>query len=109
MNDFKDSLYKLIGNQIKSRREELRMNQADLSAKLNISRSSISNIEVGRHQVPLFTLYEIAKELKMDVKNLIPSLEEVTVFATKDFKDYSTYLSTTDLDSDKINKYISNI
>lgn len=112
MSNFKDSLYKLIGDRIKSRREQLNMNQLELSDKLNISRSSVSNIEVGRHQVPLFTLYEISKVLELNIKDLIPSFDEVTAHTTNDFNDFSSYLNTTNLDideKDKLKNYISNI
>lgn len=112
MSNLKNSLYKLIGDRIKSHRERLNMNQLELSDKLNISRSSISNIEVGRHQVPLFTLYEISKVLELNIRDLIPSFDEVTAYTTNDFNDFSSYLNTTNLDideKDKLKNYISNI
>lgn len=112
MDDLKESLYKIIGERIKARREELKINQSELSNKLQLSRSSVSNIEVGRHQVPLFTLFEIAKELDLNIRNLIPDFDEISAFATNNYIDFSLYLNNTNLDTiqkDKLNDYISNI
>ena len=101
----------MIGGRIKSNRESINLSQLELSEKLHISRSSISNIEVGRHQVPLFTLYEISKELNVNIKDLVPTFDEVTAFTTGNYHDFTTYLSS-DLDSNeksKLNEYLSNI
>lgn len=53
------------------------MSQEDLSKALNLSRSSLSNIEIGRHQIPLIVLYELSKILSLDLHKLIPTLIEV--------------------------------
>ena len=109
MNDFKDSLYKVIGEKIKSRRQELGISQLRLSKDLelssesfHLSRSSISNIEVGRHQVPLHVLYSICQLLKFDVKELIPSHKEVTQFADSEVSNYKDYLDKNNLNKKEI-------
>lgn len=119
MNNFKDSLYKVIGEKIKSRRQELGVSQLKLSEDLNafsdsfqLSRSSISNIEVGRHQVPLHVLYSICQLLKIDVKDLIPSYSEVTLFADSEISNYTEYLTDNNLNKkviQSIDKAIKNI
>lgn len=112
MNTIRNSLYKIIGSKIKLKREELRISQAELSEKLNLSRSSISNIEIGRHQIQLTTLYEIAIELGIDIKNLIPDILEINTYSKYDSKDYSVYLNNQNLDSNQktvLTEFISNI
>lgn len=111
MSLIKEALYQMIGSRIKSHRESTDLSQLELSEKLHISRSSISNIEVGRHQVPLFTLYEISKELNVNIKDLIPTFDEVNAFSTGNYQDFSTFISS-DLDSSeksKLNEFLSNI
>lgn len=104
MSDYKDSLYKIIGEKIKSKREDLDLSQLQLSKKLNISRSSISNIEVGRHQIPLFVLYDLSKIFKCEVKEFIPNDDEVINFSRSNNKNYDTYLKSQPLKVEEINE-----
>lgn len=48
------------------------MSQDDLAASVALSRTSITNLESGRQQVPLHTLYEIAEALGSSLKELLP-------------------------------------
>jgi transcriptional regulator with XRE-family HTH domain len=112
MTDYKEVLYKIIGERIKSQREDLNISQLELSQKLDISRSSISNIEVGRHQIPLYLLYQISKEMNIDIKNLLPDYSDIIKLATTNETDYSTYLRSETLNEDvkeKLNNMINNI
>lgn len=119
MIDYKDSLYKVIGEKIKSRRQELKISQLklsedlkNLSENIELSRSSISNIEVGRHQIPLHVLYAICQLLKLDVKEILPSYEEIVQFATSDTSNYSEYLKSNNLNKNtlkSIDELIKNI
>jgi len=104
MSDYKDSLYKIIGEKIKSKRENLDLRQLQLSKKLNISRSSISNIEVGRHQIPLFVLYDLSKIINCEVKELLPDYDEVINFTNSKNKNYDTYLKSQPLKVEEINE-----
>lgn len=103
MKDNKLSLYKVIGQKIKSKREDLKISQLELSENLDISRASISNIEVGRHQIPLHVLYEVSKVLKLDVQELLPSYNEILQFAASDISDYSTFLKNEKFNKKEIN------
>lgn len=78
MQDFKTTLYQIIGDRIKLKRKELKISQVSLSNDLDLSRSSLSNVEVGRHQTPLHVLYQIAELLTLDINELIPSPKELT-------------------------------
>ena len=99
MQDFKSILYKIIGDRIKSKRKELGLSQDDLSKHLNLGRSSISNIEIGRHQIPLSVLYELSILLKINVHNLLPTYEEVVELLNSKIKEYSKILEAKDLNS----------
>jgi Predicted transcriptional regulators len=112
MKDYKDALYKIIGNRIKSLREDLGQSQYELSQKLEISRSSISNIEVGRHQIPLYLLYEISEVLRTDIKLLLPTPDEINSFMNNDANDYSALLNSIPLEDKQkeiLNQVIKNI
>jgi transcriptional regulator with XRE-family HTH domain len=65
-----------LGMKIKRRREELDMTQADLAARVGISRVHLANIESAdtakHHRSPsLATLEKIAKALKSKVTELL--------------------------------------
>lgn len=98
MNDFKDSLYKIVGEKIKAKREKLQITQKHLSENLGISRASVSNIEVGRHQVTLANLYDISKILKIDICDLLPKYDEIVFLVNSKVLDYTTHV-----DKDKFN------
>lgn len=104
MRDFKGILYYMIGNRIKSLRTERSLSQGDLSLQLNLSRASISNIELGRHQIPLFLLYELSLYFKIDIHDLIPSIEEIQSNLNSNSPELSKILDTQNLDlSQKVN------
>jgi len=104
MRDFKGILYYMIGNSIKSLRTERSLSQEDLSLQLNLSRASISNIELGRHQIPLFLLYELTLYFKIDIHDLIPSIEEIQSNLNSNSPELSKILDKQNLDlSQKVN------
>lgn len=81
MTDFHTALYKLIGEKVRDRRCDLGFSQEELSRKIDvISRASISNIEVGRHQAPLHVLSHISKALNTEMHFLLPTHSEVQMF-----------------------------
>jgi transcriptional regulator with XRE-family HTH domain len=77
MASFNSILYEILGERIKNKREELDLNQNDLSEKINIGRTSISNIEKGRQQPPLHILYEICNALDVDIHTILPTFSEI--------------------------------
>lgn len=99
MQGFKDALYELIGRRVKSLRKQSEFSQEDLSNFLELSRSSISNIESGRHQIPLSTLYELSHLFKIGIHDLIPSYDEVSNFLNSKITDYTELLEAQDLNS----------
>ncbi len=109
MASFNTILYQIVGERIKKRRESIGLNQNDLSEKINIGRSSISNIEKGRQQPPLHTLFEICKVLDMDVQTILPTYAEVQEKVSNNTNDlYATFLENIDI-TDYSRKVIENI
>ena len=98
MRNFKDILYYMIGNRIKSLRTERGLSQEDLSVRLNLSRASISNIELGRHQIPLFLLYELSLFFNIGIYDLIPTNEEIQSNLNSSNPELSKILDTQNLD-----------
>jgi len=47
------------------------MTQSDLAARLNFSRGSVANIELGRQRMLLHTVYEIAEALDCTIADLL--------------------------------------
>ncbi|MFC7680303.1 helix-turn-helix domain-containing protein [Paenibacillus sp. GCM10028914] len=52
-------------------RKSKKMTQSQLASNLNLSRSSVSNIEKGIHHVQIHLLYKIAVALDTNVQNLL--------------------------------------
>jgi len=84
MLNFNSVLYKILGNRIKNRREDLKINQTDLGEKVGIGRSSITNIENGRQKPPLSIIYKICRELDIDVHTILPTYGEVEEIINSD-------------------------
>jgi transcriptional regulator with XRE-family HTH domain len=92
MEDFKIVLYQILGERIKLRRAELGLSQEYLAKEVNLGRTSISNIESGKHQVPLSTLYLLSKVLDIDIHLMLPTYmeiaEKVETLNTDDIDEY---------------------
>jgi len=84
-----ENLYIIIGERIRNRRKELKYKQEQLANNIGINRTSISNIEKGRHQAPLHLLYKISIFINMDIYDLIPTKDEII---RQDFVEESTSL-----------------
>jgi len=77
MSDVHPSLYVVIGKKIKHLRTLSGLNQEDLSKMVGIGRTSISNIELGRHQAPLHLIYRICCALEVEIHTVIPTFREI--------------------------------
>jgi transcriptional regulator with XRE-family HTH domain len=71
------NLYEIIGNRIREFREKKQWTQAELSERLQITRSSITNIESGRQKIQLDTLYQIALALNVEIELFLPTLNDL--------------------------------
>ncbi|GAB5400976.1 MAG: hypothetical protein Aureis2KO_25610 [Aureisphaera sp.] len=72
----KQAFYKLIGSNIKKLRKKNKIGQEDLAARIYLSRSSLSNIEIGNQQPSLHAIFEIAIALNCDVNDILPTILE---------------------------------
>lgn len=69
-----------FGKRLQNARKESprgRVQQDALAVALDVSRTSISNIERGQHRVFLDQVYAAARELGVSVAELLPTMEEV--------------------------------
>lgn len=70
-----DPLYKRFGKLVQLHRKRLPgMTQDRLASLVQLSRTSITNIEQGRQHVSLHQLYSIAEALKVQPEVLLPTL-----------------------------------
>lgn len=67
-----DALYQLVGERIRDARNRASLSQAKLAEKLQMSRTSVVNIEAGRQRLPLHVLWQVAEELGTEAALLLP-------------------------------------
>lgn len=71
-----DTLYQLVGERIRNARNLAGLSQAALAKKLDMSRTSVVNIEAGRQKPPLHIIWQIAEEVGTEAALLIPNQTE---------------------------------
>lgn len=67
------SFYKVFGAMLSDARRKGQISQQKLASSLGLTRTSVTNIEKGRQPIQLHSLYVIAKALRVEVKELLPS------------------------------------
>ena len=75
----REKLYAEIGKQIKkfrNLRKPKKITQVELANKLDIERTSITNIETGSQRATLHLLYRIAQELNVALTDLLPDVND---------------------------------
>lgn len=87
MSKRQEILYKIIGERIKQYRELANLTQDALANKSDVSRSSISNFEVNKHQAPIHTLYKVCQALSISIIDLLPTEEQITSRLAKESID----------------------
>lgn len=71
-----DPIYTMFGSRVRSLREEKKFTQEELAQRVDLSRTSITNIEKGRHRVLLHQIVEIAEALDAKPTDLMPKRPE---------------------------------
>ena len=66
-----------FGKRLKQERDRKGTKQHTLAADLRLTRTSISNIERGRHRIFLDQVYIAAHSLGVEIQELLPPLSEV--------------------------------
>ncbi|WP_396632753.1 helix-turn-helix domain-containing protein [Maribacter sp. R86514] len=108
MSNRGDFLYESISKNIKELRKAKGLGQENLAELISLSRSSISNIEIGKHQPSIFTIYEIAIALDCKMTDLLPSMDTYqSSLGTIDEK-YKTILDSLPQDKSKKSLLIIN-
>lgn len=70
-------LYQIIGQRIREFREKRGVTQGYLSERINLTRTSVANMEAGRQKVRLESLYQISDVLRISPHDLLPTLDEI--------------------------------
>lgn len=77
MADLSDKqIYLIIGRKIKETRTRLSITQTELAKRINMARTSLTNIESGEQKLPIHMLYKIAFVLKVPITDLLPEFKE---------------------------------
>lgn len=76
MTDTTQSLCNAIGINIKKLRRKKKIGQVELAKQTYLSRSSLSNIEIGNQQPTLKAIYEIAIALKCNIADILPTTSQ---------------------------------
>ncbi|WP_421497982.1 helix-turn-helix domain-containing protein [Flavobacterium columnare] len=71
VSEDKDIL-KTLGENIKKKRQELKLSQEALSFDANIPRTQLGRIERGEINTTVLTLYKISEALKIELAQLLP-------------------------------------
>lgn len=66
------ALYAEIGKRVKAHRLSAGMTQAQLAKRAFIARSSLANVEVGSHVLPLHRIAQLAAIFRIPVSHLLP-------------------------------------
>lgn len=75
MGSIDKNFYKPIADKIKQAREAANLTQKTLASMLGLTRAAVANIESGRQQILLHTLYNIAGACDIDPTELLPVFE----------------------------------
>jgi len=112
-----DLFYQLLAEQIKIERMKKKISQQNLADYLDLSRTSIMNIETARHKPSLYQVLQIANYLNIDYAILIPykfkkSESASSTTKVKVSKGLSDDGKVTELDKSTqtaINKFLSDL
>jgi transcriptional regulator with XRE-family HTH domain len=97
-----DSIYSIIGTKIANfRRNSPGLTQEDLGKAVGLERTSIVLVEQGKQRLPIDRLYRISIALGSDIKDLLPSSDEINVL-------YRQQQSTEEMFDDHSQKRLSN-
>jgi transcriptional regulator with XRE-family HTH domain len=66
-------LYQAIGRLVRAQRESKGISQATLAEAVELTRTSITNLEAGNQQIPVHVLIKLAGALDVSVDDLVPN------------------------------------
>ena len=71
----KDLIYNLFGKKLREARKSANLTQESLAERVNLTRTSITNIEKGRQHISLHMLYRLATAVGVEPTSLLPEKE----------------------------------
>jgi transcriptional regulator with XRE-family HTH domain len=73
-----DRFYLELGRRVREARTDAGVTQAHLAEEIQMTRSSVANLEAGRQRVPLHLLFAIADMLSVEPASILPAREPQT-------------------------------
>lgn len=70
-------IQRAVGDRLQAARRSRNQKQNNLAVELGISRTSVSNIERGRHRIFLDQVYIAAKALGVELSDLLPPVDDI--------------------------------
>ena len=70
--------YEKVGSLIRNARRTRDFKQEYLANRLGLTRTAIVSIEQGEQRIPLHTILEVAKLFDLEIKDLIPDIDDYT-------------------------------
>jgi len=68
-----ESIYLKVAGKIRRARARSKVSVGELAAKSGMSRSNLNMIELGQQRISIHHLFEVAKALKVPVRDLLPA------------------------------------
>lgn len=72
MRDF----YVLFGSKLREARKAAGLSQAELASRVNLSRTSITNVEIGKQHPSLFLAHQLAYNVGLSLENMISDISD---------------------------------
>ena len=69
----KEVIYGALGENIRRARADVAMRQAELAKRVGLSRTSITNVELGRQGLAIHQLFQFADALGVEPGELLPA------------------------------------
>lgn len=79
-----DDVYTVLGKRIRVGRSRVRLTQDELAQRVGLTRTSITNLELGRQKIQVHTLYAIAQALQLPIASLLPDKPSVVSSTIRD-------------------------
>lgn len=76
MTDSERAFYVELGQRLRSRREKAELTQAEVAARVGLTRTSITNVELGEQPVSAFLLVRLAQIMGCQLQDLTPALSD---------------------------------
>lgn len=73
--DAKIFFYATLGENLRNKRQRLKLTQEDIAWMTRVSRISINNIEAGKQRAPLHFIISICKCLSIELGDVLPDYE----------------------------------